>query len=125
MSAKRKIVKIAEITFLIIVVACVICNIITGLAGKSHIFGFKPMIVMSGSMEPTINTYQLVLTVPISGEEVQVNDIVTYKATSGITVIHRVIDITEQGFVFKGDNNSKADDQVVTADQIGYKVIWY
>lgn len=125
MNIKRKIVKIIETSFLIIVIACVCCNIITGLTGKSHVFGIKPMIVMSGSMEPTIKTYQLVLTVPVSGEEVHVNDIVTYKAASGITVIHRVIDITEQGFVFKGDNNSKADEMIITADQIGYKVIWH
>ena len=125
MKIKNKIIKYAENLFLIIVVACVCCNLITGLTGKSHIFGYKPLFIMSGSMEPTIKTYQLVLSVPVTADEVSVNDIVTYTSPSGLRIIHRIIDITDEGFVFKGDNNAKSDENIVKADQIGYKVIWY
>lgn len=124
---KKRISKktIIETILLVLLISCLSCNIITGIAGKSHIFGFKPILVMSGSMEPTINTYQFVIAKPISAEELKINDIVTYRAANGLTIIHRIIEINDEGFIFKGDANEEADENIVTAEQIGYKVIWY
>lgn len=99
-------------------------------SGKATIFGYKPFFIMSGSMEPTIHTHQLVVAVPITPDKVKVGDIVTYDLHSTLnrnikkTIIHRVIAIDNDKFIFKGDNNSKADEPV-NPENIGYKIIRY
>lgn len=106
-------------------------GITKGITGKATIFGYRPFFIMSASMEPTIMTHQLVIAVPVSAEDVEIGDIVTYDLYSNVsssikqTIIHRVIGINEDGtYIFKGDNNSKSD-KPVDGSRIGYKVIWY
>lgn len=98
--------------------------------GKATVFGYRPYFIMSGSMEPTIKTYQLVLAVPVEPDDVQVGDIITYDRYSTVsnlikqTVIHRVVSIDDKEVICKGDNNEHADAPVST-DRIGYKIIAY
>ena len=122
-------------------ILCLISTIVTKtITGKASIFGYMPVFIMSGSMEPTLQTHSFVMTVPIDADDVHIGDIVTYKLalsddidsttkqlynySKGITIIHRVIGITDDGrFIFKGDNNESPDKIPVTAEQIGYKVL--
>ena len=79
----KRIVKVVEMTLLVICGICFLSFLITGIeTGKPSIFGFRPFYVMTGSMEPTIRTHSLVLAVPISPEEVREGDIVTYTRTA-------------------------------------------
>lgn len=99
-------------------------------SGKATVFGYRPYFIVSGSMEPTIKTYQLVLAVPVDASDVQVGDIITYDRYSTVsklikqTVIHRVISIDDETVICKGDNNEHADEPV-SIERIGYKVIIY
>lgn len=83
---------------------------------------FKPTIslytIVSGSMEPTIHVYDVVLNKAVNNpEEIKVGDVITFISTSsiseGLTVTHRVQDIKvvngEYEFVTKGDYNPTAD----------------
>ena len=99
-------------------------------SGKATVFGYRPYFIMSGSMEPTIMTHQLVIGIPVNASDVQVGDIITYDRYSTVsksikqTVIHRVISIDDKEVICKGDNNEQAD-APVSIDRIGYKVIIY
>ena len=99
-------------------------------SGKATVFGYRPYFIMSGSMEPTIMTHQLVIGIPVNASDVQVGDIITYDRYSTVsksikqTVIHRVISIDDKEVICKGDNNEHAD-APVSIDRIGYKVIIY
>ena len=83
---------------------------------------FKPVVslytIVSGSMEPTIHVYDVVLNRAVnSPEEIKVGDVITFISTSsiseGLTITHRVQDIKivngEYEFVTKGDYNPTAD----------------
>ena len=106
----------------------------TLLTGTPSIFGFRPMFVVSESMEPVIHKHQFILAVTINEKDLKVGDIVGIKApkdknalTSKL-VVHRIIGINEDGtFILKGDANlsSLYYETHVTAEQIQYKVIWY
>ena len=103
---------------------------ITGkLTGKPTVFGIKPMIVASESMVPIMNVGDFIIVKPVEPEDVSVGDVIAYRLTSpvangvNVTVVHRVIDITEEGFVFKGDNNPECD-LLVYPSQILYKIIY-
>lgn len=78
---------------------------------------FKSRVVLTGSMKPTINPGDIVITVPVKSRTPQVGDIVTYQARrfngEGVGVFtHRIIagDV-KSGFIVKGDNNPSPDIQ--------------
>ena len=50
--------------------------ITTMFTGIPSIFGFRPMFVVSESMEPVIHKYQFILAVVVDAEDVKVGDIV-------------------------------------------------
>lgn len=93
---------------MIVIMVAVICLVLQ----------FKPAIVVSGSMEPTIQTGSLLL-VDKKDKDIEVGDIIAYK-NHEMEVSHRVVDITSNGYVTKGDNNDNVDFyQVRESDLIG------
>lgn len=97
--------------------------------GKSTIFGIKPMIVMSESMLPGLEVGNIIVGVPVTADELSVGDVAAYELKSSeveqvaVTVVHRVVTITNEGLIFKGDNNEECDD-LVKPEQILYKIIY-
>ena len=84
-------------------------------------FGWKPFIVLSGSMETQINTGDLVIVKETENTNLNEGDIIAFK--NGDTVItHRIVErIEEEGklqYKTKGDNNNVTDDWYVEPDNI-------
>lgn len=78
------------------------------------IFGIKPFIVLSGSMEPEIKKGDLVFIKEIDIKELDVGDIIAFRHTNDdIITLHRIIEkITDENtisFRTKGDNNEAED----------------
>lgn len=77
----------------------------------------KARVVLTGSMQPTINPGDIVLTAPISRVEPKIDDVAAYQARrfDGAPVgvfTHRIIDGDgKSGWVLKGDNNPSPDVQ--------------
>lgn len=76
--------------------------------------------ILSGSMEPTINTKDMVVTHP--KDKYEVNDIIAFKNDNIITV-HRIVNVEydENGtelFTTKGDNNNTIDAEKITSSDI-------
>ena len=86
-------------------------------SGLSFMGTFKSRVVLTGSMVPTINPGDIVITVPIKSRTPEVGDIVTYQARrfngEGVGIFtHRIIDgDSKTGFLVKGDNNPSPDVQ--------------
>ncbi|OYT55851.1 MAG: signal peptidase I [Desulfurococcales archaeon ex4484_217_2] len=85
----------------------------------SGFFGVKPYVVVSGSMEPTLNIGDIVFIGKTSFNDVKVSDIVAYYDGNNI-VIHRVVEIkNDDGKVLlklKGDANDNIDPIDVTKE---------
>lgn len=82
--------------------------------------GIWPYMILSSSMEPTIPTGSLVF-VNTKDKQAANGDIVTFSMTNGkdeITVTHRIVETTDEGFITKGDNNEVNDLKPLTADRI-------
>lgn len=76
--------------------------------------GFKPFIVLSGSMEPTILEGDLILTRALQeGQTLKEDDIIAYRFGQETVVTHRIIEVQqgEQGpvYITRGDNNNVED----------------
>lgn len=96
--------------------------------GYATFFGYKPIYVLTDSMEPVIPAGSWVVGVPVRAEKIAVGDVAAYRKENGTklqpTIIHRVVGITESGFIFQGDNNGLPDSRIVRAEQIMYRIIY-
>lgn len=83
---------------------------------------YEPFIslytIVSGSMEPNINIYDVVISKKVkTPKDIKVGDVITFISTSsiskGMTITHRVVEVlnTEKGVSYrtKGDNNLSPD----------------
>lgn len=88
--------------------------------------GYKPYLVQSGSMEPSIMTGDVIV---IKSQNTYVlNDVVTFKKSIGQIVTHRLVAVDqEEGsgkkYSTKGDANRTGDEDFITDDQIVGKVV--
>ncbi len=107
----------------------VLTTLIIGIGGLIlvlYLFGIVPYVVLSGSMEPTIDTGSLCfINKNADYEDVKEKDIIAFKLSDGTLVTHRAIEITETGIVTKGDNNDGADSNQVKKDNfVGKNLFW-
>jgi len=102
-------------------VILVFCVVVAGM----YLYGIRPYIVQTGSMEPEIETGSICFVnqrVPF--EEIKENDIIAFQ-TGSMLVTHRAIEVKESEIVTKGDANNVADAAVVTKDNYVGKTIYY
>lgn len=89
---------------------------------EGYLFGFKPVYVITGSMEPTIKTDAVIIAKKIDYEDVKVDDIIVYKIEDKM-ITHRVIEKTDDGIRTKGDNNNVQDAYTLKEENIRAKVV--
>ena len=84
------------------------------------------LVVLSESMSPTINMGDLIVTTPADGDDIGIGDVVAFKnGNKNIPITHRVVNITEEGFITKGDANEDPDIQIRTGREVEGKVIFW
>ena len=115
------------ILFLVIVLPFLIFNLTLIIKSKLYpdkiadFMGYKPFIVMSGSMETTINMGDLVIVKKVNSSNIHTGDIIAFK-NGNLVISHRVREVINDSgtykFKTKGDNNNVADDFVVSSDAI-------
>ncbi|MCS0787420.1 signal peptidase I [Cytobacillus firmus] len=85
-------------------------------------FGYTPLTVLSNSMHPHLQSGDLALIKKAEFNDIEVNDVITFKESDTKFITHRVIDVKEQngqsGLVTKGDNNNVEDTMIVTKGQL-------
>ncbi len=101
--------------------------------GISYVPPFGLYTIISGSMEPSIHVYDVVVSVNEKDlSKIKVGDIITFISTwdvnYGLTVTHRVASVSknsygEYQFTTKGDNNQDPDGAVVTQQNFVGKVV--
>lgn len=81
------------------------------------LWGHKPLVVISGSMEPTLRVGSLLYYHKEDLDSFSKDDILVYKTNKHI-VSHRVVEISEDGFITKGDANKSIDSNEVYQEQV-------
>lgn len=90
------------------------------LENKFPVFLFQ---IQSGSMMPEIKAEEIV--VLWKSAEYKEQDIITYKVDNSYFVTHRIVKITEDGYITKGDFNNTEDEIIVKQKQIQGRVIFH
>ena len=84
-------------------------------------FGWKPFIVLSGSMETEIDAGDVAVVKETDTASLKKGDIIAFKSGE-IVITHRIYDIIqEEGetrYITKGDNNNAEDNGYVLPEQI-------
>ena len=116
---------IAVIAIIIPILALNISIMIQAATNKNEvpsIFGYKPFIVLSGSMESEIMTGDLVIVKETDPEKLNKKDIIAFRDAQDTVTTHRIIDIVykdgQKYFVTKGDNNSSQDQNLVELEDV-------
>src|SRR5699024_8739712 len=93
------------------------------------ILGYKPLTVLSNSMDPAFETGDLIFVKKTDASAIEVGDVITFQAKGEPLITHRVEEIIDDqngiSFITKGDNNNVADDMPVTADMLQGKQVFH
>jgi len=91
----------------------------------SSLFGHRILVVLSGSMEPTIQTGSIILMKVLEGDKnLKKGDVITFQSNikPGILVTHRIEDVIVRGetieYITKGDNNNASDPEPIPSKNV-------
>ena len=107
--------------------AALVGVLVMTLTVAAHVSGYQPLVVRSGSMEPTVATGSMVLVRSVPLEEISVGDVVAVVRADGTRVMHRVLtaDVTNGAatLTLKGDANEDPDAAPVIAREAD-ELVW-
>ncbi len=117
-----------KILFFIIIIPVLIISIVIIYKAYKYpdkipdIFGYKPMIVLSGSMEGTINTGDLVFVKIVDTNILKKGDIIAFRNEKNTVTTHRIVEVMEANgskiFTTKGDANNAEDANIVKSSDV-------
>lgn len=79
--------------------------------------GYESVVVSSASMEPALHTADVVVTGSPDSNNVQIGTVIDFRTSQGKR-IHRVVELTDNGYRTQGDANATPDPQLVAASAV-------
>jgi signal peptidase I len=99
---------------------------VAGAGNDIYIFGYKPFITATGSMEPTIMTNSFAIAKQQDLSATQIDEIAVFRIDEKTLAAHRIVAINDDGtLTTKGDANSIPDFGSVGADRYVGTVSYY
>lgn len=80
--------------------------------------------VLTGSMEPAISVGSVVAIKPVDPDALRVADVICFRFGDSMLVTHRIVNVTAEGFVTKGDANEESDIGVVRKENVVGTVVF-
>ncbi len=82
------------------------------------IFGYTPLVVLSGSMETTYDTGSVIYYKDVSFDELKKGDVITFNVND-VIVTHRIYEIKSQDeIITKGDANNTVDPETIRFNDV-------
>jgi len=88
-------------------------------------FKIIPLVIISGSMRPTYDVGDIVLVALHSPCDIEVGDVIAFIFGGKEVVVHRIYQITKEGFRTKGDAYINPDPFIVRRESVVGKVVGY
>ena len=100
-------------------VVTIVALLFLGLMVLPRIAGLYPYVILSSSMEPTINAGAVAF-VDRKADRAAVGEIIAFfhPEDEEVVVIHRVIGISENGYYTKGDGNEVMDSEELPREKL-------
>ncbi|MGL5244068.1 MAG: signal peptidase I [Sarcina sp.] len=121
----RRLVNILIYSFVILLIIFFVLSIDSNL--KLNILGpYKVYNVLTGSMNPNIPKGSLVIVKEVTDKDINVNDVITYRGKNSNAIItHRVVEISNDKYITKGDANETRDTHPVELRRVLGKTIYH
>lgn len=89
------------------------------------IVGYRPVVVLSGSMEPNYPVGSITYYKAADFTDISVGDAITFSIGEGSLATHRVVskDEENQSFTTKGDNNPSEDNSPIPYSRVAGKTM--
>ena len=123
----QKFKKIISIVILLVLIPILFMSMVILINSYTHpnkipsFFGWKPFIVLSGSMETQISVGDVVVVKEVDTNTLKKGDIIAFNENN-IVITHRINEVIyEDGktkYITKGDNNNTQDSGYVTPEQV-------
>ncbi|WML46662.1 signal peptidase I [Neobacillus sp. PS3-34] len=116
--------KVISYLFTVLVLGCIGFLVFVTQEAKQNpneiptFFGYKPMTVLTNSMLPNISAGDMVFVKQNDYSSIKKGDIISFKVSDDRIVTHRVLRVTKEGFLTKGDNNNVKDNWLVKPDSL-------
>ena len=81
------------------------------------LWGQNPLVIISGSMEPTLHVGGILYYQEKNIDEYEIGDVLVYK-TEAHNISHRIVEQEDECFITKGDANNTYDKELVCQDTI-------
>ncbi len=116
----------AVLLFLLFIFTALAADRVIAKNNIPSVFGYSPLTVLTGSMEPSIHAGDMVIIKNQS--EYAVGDVITYTVNGGTSsVTHQITESYVEGgvryFITKGTNNNAEDPNPVALSQVAGKVV--
>ncbi len=127
MAIFKKVLNVFEKFIIIILAIILLVNTYTIIARKVFnvpqptVFGYSYAVVISGSMEPEIAVNDMVFAK--KSDSYEVGDVITYFTGSSL-VTHRIIEITDDGYITKGDANNTPDQHPIPEEAVVGRIVY-
>jgi len=123
--------KIAKKTLNVLVIALFALSVLLlaaavfgRISGSGEIFGFQVYNVISGSMEPQIRVNDVVVVRRTDFSQIAEDDVIVFDLPNiSHPVTHRVIELTDTGFITHGDANAQNVTENVPFESVRGKVV--
>lgn len=125
--ALQKVFNVLGVILCVIFIPIIIINVVmivrsyTDTDSIPSVFGYSPVIVLSGSMSPEFEAGDMILIKKTDPETLKVGDVICYLEEE-VAVTHRIIEIQNDGgttyYITRGDANNTEDATPVTPAQV-------
>ena len=137
MDKRRKRIELSKKTFVMIIyiflIPVIFYNIMIIVQAATNpretpcVFGVKTFVIISGSMEPSLEIGDVVVIKEFPKEELQIGDVISFRNGQSI-ITHRITDVKKDkngkiSFETKGDNNNIKDKNFVKFDDVEGKMV--
>lgn len=112
---------ITTVLFIVLLLTLFVVISTKASGGEATLFGYQLKTVLSGSMEPDIQTGSVISVKAVDDPTAfKTNDIITFQAEDDMLVTHRIVEVNDSGnqYVTKGDANDAADREPVKAENV-------
>ena len=127
---KKKTAKVFQTALFVVIIVLILTAVFFMVMNRAKnnrpkfVFGKAILWVETGSMKPEIDERSYILVSSADKKDVKVGDVIVFVCKDkslpvyNALVTHRVIEVTEAGYITKGDNNPAADSLAVAKDDI-------
>lgn len=127
---KKKTAKVFQTALFVVIIVLILTAVFFMVMNRAKnnrpkfVFGKTILWVETGSMKPEIDERSYILVSSADKKDVKVGDVIVFVCKDkslpvyNALVTHRVIEVTEAGYITKGDNNPAADSLAVARGDI-------